>query len=82
MGGILLASFACGLGCATLAMEKGYGVIGPFIVGFFFSIIGLITYAGLPDLKTRELLREITIWHSDSSGPETHNVRKRKVEPQ
>lgn len=56
---IFIGGLACGTACNYLAGEKGYSSCSAFIVGFFFNLLGLITYAGLPDKKSQDLLKLI-----------------------
>jgi hypothetical protein len=55
----LIAGIICGAACAHIASEKGYGGCSAFFIGFFFSLLGLILYAGLPDKKVQKLLSEL-----------------------
>ncbi len=58
-GVLFIAAIVSGTACHWLAVEKGYSGCSAFLVGFFFSLLGLIAYAGLPDKKSQELLKEI-----------------------
>lgn len=50
--GVFLWLF-CGFGCQWLANRKGYGHWAAFLVGFLGGPLGLLIYAGAPDLKAR-----------------------------
>ena len=52
--GVIFALF-----CSSIAREKGYGEFAWAVIGFFFSFIGLIAIAGMPDLVSRKYLRRL-----------------------
>ena len=43
-----------------IASDKGYSESKWFHICFWFSVFGFIIVAAMPDLKTRELLKQIT----------------------
>ena len=45
---LLLVSLACGICAGGIAQAKNRDVVGYFLLGFFFSIIGLITIGFMP----------------------------------
>lgn len=56
---IALQAIACGGFCYTLAKAKGHGGWSWFFAGLFFSIVGVIAAAGLPDLRVHDLLESL-----------------------
>ena len=56
---ILAATYICALGISSyfLLIDKGYRK--HYWVGYVFGVFGLIWCAGLPDVKNRQLLKEI-----------------------
>ncbi len=47
----------CGMSAYYLLLEKGYKDKG--WIGFVFGIIGVVYCAGLPDLKIKQMLKDI-----------------------
>jgi uncharacterized membrane protein HdeD (DUF308 family) len=48
-----------GMMSMSLATEKGYGALIGLALGYLTGIAGLIYYAGLPDKRTRRLLKDL-----------------------
>ena len=74
---ILVHAGICGLLSNDLANKKGYSGIGPFLIGFFLGILGLLYVAGLP-LSPAETQRRFAFLHTTAlqnpSHPDTHSV--------
>lgn len=51
----LFSSYAC----SRLAAEKGYSGFSGCITGFFWGVLGLIYYAGLPDKHTQDAIKKL-----------------------
>ena len=56
---LLILWSICGFLAASIASEKGYSYASWFIAGLLFSVLALITAAGLPDKKLRRYIRLI-----------------------
>lgn len=50
---LLIVVLICGFGCQWLAEQKGYATSAAFIVGALCGPLGLLIYAGAPDLIAR-----------------------------
>lgn len=57
---ILAICLSCLYLSSTVAHEKGHNEGHWALVGLIFGPLGVIAAAGLPDLRTRRLLKELT----------------------
>ena len=53
--------------CSNLAARKGYFGTTPALLGFFFSIMALLYYVGMPETKTEEpITYKIEYWDEEA----------------
>ena len=54
---LLIVVLVCGFGCEWLAEQKGYATSAALLVGLATGPLGLLIYAGAPDLIARRASR-------------------------
>ena len=63
-----ISSLFCAFLAGGIARLKGYSNAWGAVTGLLLGILGVIYYAGLPDLKSRQLLTEILATLREASG--------------